>query len=91
METNNDLGIAVSSGTATINQWGIPNRVEVLEFPDKIEMVYKEESNITYTTYPATNEFRVFKIIFSCKDGKWNKSDRIYGTIIQETKESYEF
>ena len=33
----------------------------------------------------------VFKIVFSCIDGKWNKSDRIYGKIIPPSEESYEF
>jgi len=81
-----------SSGTATMNQWMLPVRIEVVEHPDKIEMIYKETSNTTYTMYPPSPpETRVFKIVFSCVDGKWNKSERIYGEVIPPRGESYKF
>lgn len=78
--------------TTNINNWGYPERLEVNEYPDHIEMVFKETSMITYTVYPPRPpETRIFKIVFSVIDGKWNKSERIYGKIIPKTKETYEF
>jgi hypothetical protein len=87
----NNLG--ESSGTATWrNNWNLPIRIEVNEVGDSIEMIYKETSMITYTTYPSPlPEERVFKIIYSCIGGKWNKSEPIYGKIISPKNESYEF
>jgi hypothetical protein len=59
---------------------------------DTIEMTYKETSIIAYLTHPSTPpEERVFKIIYSCVDGKWNKSERKYGKIVPQTNESYVF
>lgn len=83
----------ITAGTATgIDYWNSPTRVDVIESIDSIEIIYTEASMVTYTTYlQSSPEIRVFKIVFSCKDGKWNKSDRIYGKIISATDESYEF
>lgn len=78
--------------TTQSNNWNTPFRVDVIEKSDCIEFVYKEVSMMTYTVYPSTPpEERVFKIVFSCKDGKWHKSDRIYGNIIPSQDEYYEF
>jgi hypothetical protein len=78
--------------TVTLNTWGTPERIQVKEYPDRIEMIYKETSMLTYTIHPSPPpEERVFKIIFSCKDGKWNKSEPIYGEIIPAQEEYYEF
>jgi len=60
--------------------------VKIVENCDSIELIYKENPNVNYF-----NQFKVFKIVFSCKDGKWNKSERIYGSIIPESQEDYEF
>jgi hypothetical protein len=47
---------------------------------------------MTLTIYPSPPpEERVFKIVYSCVDGKWNKSEKIYGKIIPSQKEYYEF
>ena len=47
---------------------------------------------ISYTVYPQQPlEERVFKIVYSCKDGKWNKSEPNYGKIIPATDEDYDF
>lgn len=74
------------------NQWGFPSLIKTLEYPDRIELVYKQISNVSYTVHPSSPpEERVYKIVFSCVDGKWNKSDPIFGKIIQPTGESYEF
>lgn len=82
-----------SGGTTTnLNMWNYPIRIEVNEYSDYIEMIYKETSMIQLTTYPPRPpEERVFKILFSCVGGKWHKSERIYGKIIPLQNESYNF
>ena len=47
-------------------------------------MIFEETSLMNLSIYPQQkpNE-RYFKIIFSCVDGKWNKSERIYGRKIE--------
>ena len=81
-----------TSSTTSWNPWNSPERVAIIEYHDKIEMVYKETSMITLTIHPSPPpEVRVFKIVFSCIDGKWNKSEKIYGKIISQQKERYEF
>lgn len=80
------------TGTSYFNTWGDMKRVSVAEIGETVEMVYLETSNISYTNYPPRPpERRVFKIIYSCIDGKWNKSERIYGKIVPEKEESYSF
>ncbi len=72
--------------------WEEPVRVRVDEYSDRIEMIYKQSLSTTYTILQEWEpESRVFKIVFSCVDGKWNKSNRIYGKIIHSCEESYEF
>jgi hypothetical protein len=82
----------ISTNTANYNTWGSSERVDVVETEDSIEFIYKETSMITLTSYPPLPpEERVFKIVFSCVDGKWNKSDRIYGEIVKQSDEIYTF
>jgi len=89
--TTTTLGITTSHGTSSTTagfMWSAPERLEVNEIGDTIEMIYKEVSAVTYTVYPSRPpQERIFKIIYSCKDGKWDKSERIYGKEIK--KESY--
>lgn len=67
-------------------------RVAVYEIGETIEMVYIETSSIVLAVHPPRPpERRVFKIVYSCVDGKWNKSERIYGKIMPELRESYIF
>jgi len=47
-------------------------------------------TNLGLSTHIPPQE-RVFKIVYSCVNGKWNKSDRIYGNIISAQDEGYEF
>lgn len=88
-------GFGNSTTTAMFNQWSLPERVEVNEVGESIEMVYIEKSLITPTTLSLglnhSPSERVFKIVYSCVDGKWNKSERIYGNIIPAQNEYYEF
>ena len=84
----------MNTGTSTtnFNQWNEPTFIRVEEVGETIEFIYKQTSMISYTVYPQRPpEERVFKIVYSCKDGKWNKSEPIYGTIIPATDEDYDF
>ncbi len=83
-----------TNGTSTshLETWNYPERVEVNEVGESIEMIYKQTSMLTYTIYPSPPpEVRVFKIVYSCVDGKWNKSEPIYGRIIPAQNEYFEF
>lgn len=83
-----------SSTTFQFNQWGTPERIRVEEYSDRIEMIYKQFSTMSYintTTLYSTPEQRVYKIVYSCVDGKWNKSEPIYGKIVPAVDEYYEF
>lgn len=89
METLNTN--ALSNSTTQIKPWNNPELVNVIENSDNIEFIYKETSiTKSYFTTELTQE-RVFKIVFSCVDGKWNKSNRIYGTINPSQTEYYTF
>lgn len=83
------------SSTGTIaysNIWSDSKRVSVEEVGNTIEMVFIETSNMTLSVYPSRPpERRVYKIVYSCVDGKWNKSERIYGEIIPAQEEDYVF
>ena len=78
--------------TSNISFWSEPELISTEEVGESIEMVYVETSSLTYTVYPPLPpDRRVFKIIYSCVDGKWNKSERIYGKIIAPIGEHYSF
>jgi len=62
-----------------------PIRME--ERSDSIIITYIEKPDHPY----YSEHKKVFKVIFSCVDGKWHKSERIYGVIIPASEESYEF
>lgn len=93
MKKENTFSVAFAgSGTTVIfNEWSIPIRVNTIELNDSIEMVYKQTSAITNSYFNSKQEEVVFKIVYSCKDGKWNKSEPIYGKIIPAIAEYYEF
>ena len=93
MQTTNGTNLLSGTGTTSIlNGWSNPERVEVNEVGETIEMVYKQTSMLTYTIYPSPPpEVRVFKIVYSCVDGKWNKSEPIFGKIIPSQNEYFEF
>lgn len=78
--------------TGTTGFWGTPIFIEAKEVGKTIEFIYKQVSNMTLTIYPSPPpEERIFKIVFSCKKGKWHKSEPIYGKIIPAQEEYYEF
>lgn len=70
--------------------WSEPYRDEVYVYDDRIEMIYIQYTCYSYSPSPPS-ERRVYKIIYSCVDGKWNVSEPIYGKIIPATEETYEF
>ena len=90
--SNISLSFESSGVTTAINLWCYPEFVEFKEYADQIEVIYKQSRlpNIITWPEPADKE-RVYKIIFSCKGGVWHKSDRIYGKIIPQQGETYEF
>jgi len=73
------------------NNWSKPVQVEVIEKLNSLEIIYKQTSNITLSSYPSQTPIRVYKIIYSVKDGYWHKSPPILGKIKQATKEEYIF
>jgi hypothetical protein len=80
-----------TSGTTAGFMWSEPTRLQVNERIDSIEMIYEETSLATLTIHPSQPpQKRYFKIVFSCVDGLWNKSERIYGEKI-EREEYFEF
>ena len=84
----------MNTGTSTsvLNQWNEPTFIKAIEVGETIEFIYRQTSMISYTVYPQRPpDERVFKIVYSCKGGKWNKSEPIYGTIIPATDEDYDF
>lgn len=90
--SNTTLNLNSVDLTANTNLWSNPERVDVIENSDSIEFIYKETSMISYTSFPAPPlQVRVFKIVFSCVNGKWNKSERIYGEIVPAEDERYVF
>jgi hypothetical protein len=88
---------AFTGTSANFNMWSDPVRIDVIEKSDCIEFIYKEYANII-TSHPTIcyttilgEQSRVFKIVFSCAGGTWNKSERIYGRIVAAKEETYEF
>ena len=85
--------LGCSSGTsASFNTCNYPVFIEAREVGETIEFLYEQTSMVTLTIYPSPPPAkRVFKIVYSCKDGKWHKSEPIYGKIIPASDEYYEF
>ena len=81
------------SGTLTLQTpWSKPELIEVHEVDETVELIFKETSMVQPTSYPPQPpEVRVFKVVYSCKKGKWHKSEPIYGEVIPAQPESYEF
>ena len=82
----------LGSTSSTANMWSSPHRVAVIEYADRIEFIYKETSQLQLAIYPPWKPAeRVFKVVYSCVDGAWHKSERTYGTIKPAQEEYYEF
>ncbi len=92
METTAIFALFNNVSTSNLNMWTAPVRIAVNVLSESIEMIYEQTSMVSLTIYPSPSPARrVFKIIYSCVDGKWNVSNPIYGKIISPRQESYEF
>lgn len=78
--------------TSIYNLWNYPILIKTEEVDESIEMIYQQTSKITTLEFPPKPpEIRIYKIIYSCVNGKWNKSEPIFGKIIPACEETYEF
>jgi hypothetical protein len=86
-------GLSMTTNTQIFDPWSEPHFIKVEEVGESIEFIYKQTSMITFTyNYPSeSRDERVFKIVFSCEEGKWHKSAPIYGKIFPAIDEDYEF
>lgn len=90
MKNTNTTATTATTITFSSYYYNAPERIKVTVFHDHIEIIYKETRRVTI--YPEQPDgARVFKVIFSCIDGKWDESERIYGDVLPATDESYEF
>ena len=64
----------------------LPELVLTIINDDCIECVFKQNNH----KWPNEGD-SVFKVIFSCKEGKWHKSEPIFGLIIPASKEEFYF
>jgi len=88
--TNNTDGlITITNHNNSFFRSGI-NLVQTIEKEDSIELIYTEDNPLSL--WPESSR-KVFKIIYSCVDGKFTKSERIYGKLNPPTytDETYEF
>jgi hypothetical protein len=86
--------IGSSSGYYLREEWSEPHLVDVDEGENYLALTYTQSKvSCFYTGYSATHSDvgsrRVYKIIYSCRGGKWHKSDKIYGRIVPPTEETY--
>jgi len=91
-------GTSIIDGTTTgsaaiFGGWNDPKLLDVKEVGESLELIYKQTSNVTLTTFGTyiDKSERVYKIVYSCIDGKWNKSEKIFGQIIPKSEEHYIF
>ena len=81
-----------TSGTTEGTLWTSPEFIKARDTGNSIELIYKQQLMISNLGQFSTQKSeRVFKIVYSCVDGKWNKSEPVYGIIIPASAEYYEF
>lgn len=74
------------------NYLSTPECISINEYKNRIEFIYKQISATDYLIDPPQPvESKIFKIVFSCVGGKWNRSKPIYGKIVPAQDECYEF
>ena len=95
MQTSNGISLLGITSTGTFTSAGMWNTMvfkEVNEVGETIEMIYTQTSSFSRTGgLPPYHDERAVKIVFSCVDGKWNKSEPIFGKIIPSQDEYFEF
>ena len=84
-----DISANGTSSSYEMSIWGVPVEVAHEIYDDRIEFIYKKTKMIWVGYYSP--EVAVYKIVYSCKDGLWHKSEPIYGKIIEPQVEQYEF
>jgi hypothetical protein len=85
--------INYNTGTVPSSEMWYPMTfVTAQEVGETIEMLYTQTSKLSRTGgLPPYQDERAIKIVYSCVDGKWNKSDPIYGNIIPAQGEYFKF
>lgn len=81
---NNSSNTSITDGNLMTHRL-----IDIIYGADYIELVYFQ--NPTYWTSSSNIIKQVYKIKYSCVDGKWNQSQPIYGKYIPASDESYEF
>lgn len=81
----------LSTTDFNFNEWSFPVLIKTEVYEDRIELIYKQEPNFTYTVGYSIPDPKIFKIIYSCKNGKWHVSEKIEGKYILAIDETYEF
>lgn len=81
-DLNNSINYGEST-TASRDIWSVPFFIKTIDIGDSVEVLYTQQSLFG-------NKKRVFKIVYSYIDGKMNKSEPIYGKIIEQS-EDYKF
>ncbi len=88
----NYLDTGCTGTTAGFNPWSNPYLIDTIVNQDSIELIYRQDAQFSYTTGQESHtDIKIFKIIYSCKKGKWHKSERIEGSYISASDETYEF
>lgn len=92
LSTGNISAVAIGTSINTNGNFWFPELIETRVYSDSIEQIFKETSQTVLAVYPPRpSEQRVYKIIYSCKDGKWHVSEKIYGSIVPTQHEYYDF
>jgi hypothetical protein len=63
---------------------------KITTYDDRVEMVFRETSNVTYTNGISLGD-KVYKIIVTSKNNKLIYSDKIYGQIVPASGEYFTF
>lgn len=91
---NIDIGNTddITSNTGSWDPWSEPRLIDTIVNEKSIELIYRQDSQITLTVgWDSTPEIRIFKVIYSCRKGKWHESEQIEGEYISASDEGYEF
>ena len=79
---------AYKTSTSSPLQLTEPELIDAKEKTDSIELIYRQ-----YYKYSISNGIElpaqepiIYKIVYSVVNGKWNKSEPIYGKVVLATK-----
>lgn len=91
--TVTNIGGNFSSGTSitTYDPYGSPVLISAQVYPDRVEHVYRRESNTTLTTWPCRqSDPEIYKIVITWKDGQ-TSCVKVMGKYVPACPESYNF